>query len=297
MVNDTLHGCVSVSRRRGACSGETGEKPRTICFVSKALTKTEKNYQQVQREALAIVWSVERLFYYLLGRRFTIRTDARGLAFIFNKDKVSCTRVLNRAEVWALRLSTYDYVIEWIKGSENIAYPPSRLCASHTPFKHEVRTPGAICELTERTQELTGLTSELVRRTYTEDREAQDLLTALNTGKVAPTLKRYEKIKHELRASNGVAKTDVAPEVLLFGRIRRGALPTEGPTARAVNREELAERDRAQKERYRQREDSKRGTTHENQHRRPSSAEATLKSERSNGVCTQALHGDEWREG
>jgi RNase H-like domain found in reverse transcriptase/Reverse transcriptase (RNA-dependent DNA polymerase)/Integrase zinc binding domain/Integrase core domain len=182
-----------------------GEKPRTICFVSKALTETEKNYPQVQREALAIVWSVERLFYYLLGRRFTIRTDARGLAFIFDRDKVACKRAMNRAEGWALRLSTYDYHIEWIKGSENIADPPSRLCITHAPFKHEVRTPGAICELSELTQELAGLSTEVIRRVYLEDQEAQSLLTALRTGTWTPALKRYETIESELRVSNGVA--------------------------------------------------------------------------------------------
>jgi hypothetical protein len=68
-------------------------------------------------------------------------------------------------------------------------------------------------------------------------------------------------LEKAVRAHNSAAQrtTGVAPEVLLFGRIRRGALPIEGPTARAIDRGELEERDRSEKERYRQREDSKRG--------------------------------------
>jgi hypothetical protein len=67
-----------------------GKKNRTICFASKTLTETEKKYPQVRREALAIVWAVERHFYYLLGRRLKLRTDARGLAFIYNRSRETC---------------------------------------------------------------------------------------------------------------------------------------------------------------------------------------------------------------
>lgn len=45
---------------------------RTISFASKTLTKTERNYPQTQREALAVVWGTEHFFYYLLGNEFTI---------------------------------------------------------------------------------------------------------------------------------------------------------------------------------------------------------------------------------
>ena len=125
---------------------EKGNKgnQQIISFASKTLTETQKYYPQIQREALAIVWAVERFYFYLLGRHFTIRTDARGLSFIFDKEKVSCKRALNRAEGWALRLGAYDYEIEWIKGRENIADPPSRLCTKTEPFETKVYIPGEI---------------------------------------------------------------------------------------------------------------------------------------------------------
>lgn len=40
---------------------------RIIAFASKALTDTEKRYSQTQREALALVWAVERFYIYLFG--------------------------------------------------------------------------------------------------------------------------------------------------------------------------------------------------------------------------------------
>jgi RNase H-like domain found in reverse transcriptase/Reverse transcriptase (RNA-dependent DNA polymerase) len=59
-------------------------KRRIISFASKSLTETERRYPQVQRESLAIVWAVEHFHYYTLGARFTIKTDADGVRFIFD---------------------------------------------------------------------------------------------------------------------------------------------------------------------------------------------------------------------
>lgn len=104
-----------------------GKNPRIISFASKALTETEKKYAQNQREALGAVWAVEHFSYFLLGRRFTLRTDAKEATFIFNRSRESSKRALTRADGWALRLSLYNYTIEYVKGSDNIADPSSRL--------------------------------------------------------------------------------------------------------------------------------------------------------------------------
>lgn len=77
-------------------ANETKEN-RIISFASKALTETEKRYPQTQREALAVVWAAEHYFYYLLGQKFTIRTDAQGIAFIFRRNGDAPKRILKRA--------------------------------------------------------------------------------------------------------------------------------------------------------------------------------------------------------
>ncbi|GBN11787.1 hypothetical protein AVEN_236023-1 [Araneus ventricosus] len=48
---------------------------RPIAFASKALSKTEQKYSQIDEEALAIVWAVKKFHLYLKGRRFTLVTD------------------------------------------------------------------------------------------------------------------------------------------------------------------------------------------------------------------------------
>ncbi|XP_055527135.1 uncharacterized protein K02A2.6-like [Wyeomyia smithii] len=101
---------------------------RVISFASKALTISEKKYAQNQRVALGSVWAVEHFSFFLLGRHFVLRTDARGVSFILNRYRENSKRALTRANGWALRLSPYNYKVEFIRGRENIADPSFRLC-------------------------------------------------------------------------------------------------------------------------------------------------------------------------
>lgn len=184
---------------------KVGEKPRIICCASKTLTETEKSYPQIQKEALGIIWGVERLYYYLLGRKFTIRTDARGLAFIFDRDRTTCKRVLNRAEGWALRMSCFDYRMEWVDGPNNISDSLSRLCAKTVPFDHKSFTSTEICSVKSSSWKATpAISIEMMRAATAEDRELKKLAHAIESGVWAPELARFEKVKDELRKSDGI---------------------------------------------------------------------------------------------
>ncbi|KAG8201895.1 hypothetical protein JTE90_027373 [Oedothorax gibbosus] len=52
-------------------SHPTPEGDRPIAFASRSLTKAEKNYSHLEKEALALVFGVTRFRNYLLGREFT----------------------------------------------------------------------------------------------------------------------------------------------------------------------------------------------------------------------------------
>lgn len=182
-----------------------GEGRKIISFASKLLSKTEKAYPQVQKEALGIIWGAERFYYYLLGRQFAIRTDASGLSFIFNREKTVYKRTLNRAESYALRMNSFDYKIEWIRGKANIADPPSRLCMD--PVDHPImdRVPVEICSLQSeeglREKLPENLTVEVMRQATKEGVELQG---ALKGSDWHPSLWRLEKIKDELREFDGI---------------------------------------------------------------------------------------------
>lgn len=109
-----------------------------IAHAGKSLNETEKKYPQTQREALAAVWGVERFYFYLFGKFFTLVSDYRALKFIFGNEIPTNKRACSRAESWALRLQPYQFDVEYIKGEKNIADSFSRLAVDQFEvFKDE----------------------------------------------------------------------------------------------------------------------------------------------------------------
>lgn len=92
---------------------------KPVAYASRALNKAEKNYAQIDREALGIVFAVKTFHQYLYGRHFEIETDHKPLIFIFGDKKGIPQMAASRVQRWAVFLSGYDFSIKHIKGKDN----------------------------------------------------------------------------------------------------------------------------------------------------------------------------------
>ena len=92
---------------------------RPIAFASRTLQPSERNYAQVEKEALSLVFGVCKFHTYLYGRRFTLVTDHKPLTTILGPKTGVPPIAAARLQRWALKLSAYTYDIEFRSTSKH----------------------------------------------------------------------------------------------------------------------------------------------------------------------------------
>ncbi|XP_055355963.1 uncharacterized protein K02A2.6-like [Paramacrobiotus metropolitanus] len=86
---------------------------RPIAHASKTLTAAEKNYGQIEKEALTLVFGCRKFHQYIAGREFTLCTDHKPLLSVFGTKKGVPVVTANRLQRWALMLMGYSFSIEY----------------------------------------------------------------------------------------------------------------------------------------------------------------------------------------
>ena len=97
---------------------DNGEE-RPIAYASRTLTPSEKNYAQIEKEALSIIFGVKKFHQYLYGRKFTLVTDHKPLLAILGPNSPVPTLAAARMQRWAVLLSAYDYKIQFRKSADH----------------------------------------------------------------------------------------------------------------------------------------------------------------------------------
>ncbi len=94
---------------------EDGQE-RPVAYASRTLNAAERNYSQLEKEGLAIVFGVKRFHYYLYGRPFQIESDHQPLSYLFKESRGTPQLASSRIQRWALTLSAYRYSIRYKAG-------------------------------------------------------------------------------------------------------------------------------------------------------------------------------------
>ena len=89
-----------------------------ISFASRTLTKAERNYANLEQEALAVIFGVKKFHQYLYGQQFILETDYKPLESLFNK-KATPAMAAAGIQRWALTLAAYNYTIKYKPGIEH----------------------------------------------------------------------------------------------------------------------------------------------------------------------------------
>ena len=97
-------------------TSRTETKP--IAYASRSLNPSEKNYSQIEKEGLAIIFGVTKYCIYPFGRKFILRTDHKSLLKIFAPDSATPALGAVRLQRWSLLLSSYQYEIEFKPSDE-----------------------------------------------------------------------------------------------------------------------------------------------------------------------------------
>ena len=92
-----------------------GEGRLPLAYASKKLFTREKNYSEIEKECLGIIWGVEKFRKYLYGVEFLLEKDHKPLSYM------QTAKVLNpRIMRLAMKLKPYRFRIVAIRGRDNL---------------------------------------------------------------------------------------------------------------------------------------------------------------------------------
>ncbi|PIO68631.1 hypothetical protein TELCIR_09573 [Teladorsagia circumcincta] len=86
---------------------------KVVYHASPCLTPAQKNYSQIEKVALALIFAVQKFHRFVHGRHFTLKTDHKPLAAIFGNEKGIPVYSANRLQRWATMLLNYDFAIDY----------------------------------------------------------------------------------------------------------------------------------------------------------------------------------------
>lgn len=133
------------------------QRGRPIAYTSRALTETERQYVQIEKEMLAIIFSLEQFHQYTYRCHVKIQSNHKPLESILQKPLACAPR---RLQGMMLRLQNYDYEVQYehgenlhLAGTLSRAYLLTTAHPTGAEFEH-INTTAFLPVSTSRLQEI-----------------------------------------------------------------------------------------------------------------------------------------------
>lgn len=198
-ANGDVRPCVNMRPANKAIVRENHPLPTTEQIWPQLVGATVFSTLDI-KEALAIVWAVERFHHLLAGCSFTILTDHKPLVCIFKPESKPCARI----ERWVLRLQPYEFTVVYRKGKENIADPLSRLSAvDDQPETFDEDSEHYVNAVME-SNAVKAVSLERIREENERDLEFESLRKAVVEGSWAPETTKWKALVGEFSVEKGI---------------------------------------------------------------------------------------------
>ena len=108
---------------------------RLVAYASRTLSASERNYSQLEKEALTLIFGIHKFHQYLYGRKLTLVTDHQPLTTIFSDKKGISPLAAVRLQKWH-----YNYLLITIPFSfDQLKYMPMQMSYLNYLYSRVVR--------------------------------------------------------------------------------------------------------------------------------------------------------------
>ena len=192
-----------------------------VAFASRTLTDAETRYAQIEKELLAVVFSLEKFNQYVYGRHVTVHSDHKPLEAILAKPLWKAPRQL---QGMMLRLQKYDFEIKYLK--VKLMYVAETLSRAYLPTSKS-HGPQDNIESVHRTKYLRVSDSRLtlIHESTKADTTLQALRQVIMEGwpedkkSLSPEVGLYFHFRDEMTVADGIILR--GDRVVLHGVMRK----------------------------------------------------------------------------
>ena len=216
----------------GACLMQNGQP---VAYASRALNETEKNYAQIEKEMLAIVYGLNKFERYTLGKKITVESDHKPLETISRKELASTPKRLQRM---MLQVQKYDFEVVYKRGQK--MYVADTLSRAHGAETSEDKAKEHVCPVEEdisadevEIRSINALesipvsekTAQIILHATERDEDFQCIIKMIKDGwpsdkKLLPDqLRPYHSIRGELSTRGGLVLR--GEKIVIPGSVRR----------------------------------------------------------------------------